>query len=97
MPFKFHRINEGREVLINEVGDFLIVPKGTAERVAKHKIIKEDEPELYGDLISNFFISEEVYSPLIDVLATRYRTKKHFLEHFTSLHIFVISLRCEHT
>jgi His-Xaa-Ser system radical SAM maturase HxsB len=34
---------------------------------------------------------------LIDVLATRYRTKKSFLDDFTSLHLFVITLRCEHT
>jgi His-Xaa-Ser system radical SAM maturase HxsB len=97
MPFRFHRLNDYQEVLVNEVGDYLVVPDGTASRVIKREVHKYDDSTLYGDLIANFFISEQQISPLIDVLATRYRTKKSFLDHFTSLHIFVISLRCEHT
>ncbi|WP_158210726.1 His-Xaa-Ser system radical SAM maturase HxsB [Myroides phaeus] len=97
LPFRFHRINENKELIVNEVGDFLIIPKGTYERIVKKEISKETDNELYGDLIANFFISEKIVSPLIDVLATRYRTKKLFLNYFTGLHIFVISLRCEHT
>lgn len=97
LPFRFHRITEEKEIIVNEVGDFLILPFGTYEKIVKRQINKYEDTELYGDLIANFFISEEIISPLIDVLATRYRTKKLFLNHFTGLHIFVISLRCEHT
>lgn len=93
LPFRFHRINSEKEIIVNEVGDYLILPTGTFEKIVKRKINKETNSELYGDLIANFFISEEVVSPLIDVLATRYRTKKLFLNYFTGLHIFVISLR----
>lgn len=97
LPFRFHKINDTTEVIVNEVGDYLLLPIGTAERIISRKIDKTQEEELYGDLIANFFISEEAIPPLIDVYATRYRTKKSFLEGFTSLHIFVVSLRCEHT
>ena len=97
MPFRFHRLNEQKDVLVNEVGDYLIVATGIAEKIIRHKLDKKQEPDLYGDLIAGFFISEEPISPLIDVLATRYRTKKSFLDGFTSLHLFVITLRCEHT
>lgn len=97
LPTRFHRISNEKEVLVNEVGDFLIVPTGTFERIVKRKISHKTDSELYGDLISNFFISEKAIPPLIDVLATRYRTKKLFLNNFTGLHIFVVSLRCEHT
>lgn len=97
LPFKFHRINEAKEVIVNEVGDYLVVPTGTVSLIVRREISVENNPELYGDLIANFFISETPIPPLIDVLATRYRTKKHFLNYFTGLHIFVISLRCEHT
>jgi len=97
LPFKFHRITPEIEVLVNEVGDFLLVPNGTAYKIVKREIDKEKNFDLYGDLIANFFISESKVSPLIDVLATRYRTKKSFLDDFTTLHMFVISLRCEHT
>jgi len=97
MPFKFHRLSNGKELIVNEVGDYLVVEDGTVNKIVKRKINKVDDLELYADLVSNFFISEEKISPLIDVLATRYRTKKHFLNYFTGLHIFVVSLRCEHT
>ena len=97
LPFRFHRLTTEKEIIVNEVGDYLIIENGTFERIVKKQINKEVDTELYGDLIANFFISEQKISPLIDVLATRYRTKKLFLNHFTGLHIFVISLRCEHT
>lgn len=95
LPFRFHRINNQKEVLVNEVGDFLIVPIGTAARVVNKEIQKSDL--LYDDLFANFFISDKSIPDLIDVLATRYRTKKSFLNNFTALHIFVVSLRCNHS
>lgn len=95
LPFKFHRINDEREVLVNDVGDFLIVPAGTARRIANRSIRKDEQ--LYEDLFANSFISDKAIPDLIDVLATRYRTKKSFLDNFTALHIFVVSLRCNHS
>lgn len=97
MPINFFRLNEKRELIVNEVGDFLIVPTGSFEKIVTKKLDKNSDAKLYGDLIANFFIAEEIYSPNIDMLASRYRSKKIFLESFTGLHIFVISLRCEHT
>ena len=97
LPFRFHRINEEKEIIVNEVGDYLIIPKGTYEKIVRRQIDKEQDADLYADLLANFFISEEQITPLIDILATRYRTKKLFLNYFTGLHIFVITLRCEHT
>ncbi|HVI48725.1 MAG TPA: His-Xaa-Ser system radical SAM maturase HxsB [Chitinophaga sp.] len=99
LPFKFHRLPIDKEVIVNEFGDFLIVPTGTVARIVSREILTDDpaDVELVRDLISNFFISETPIPSLLDILSTRYRTKKSFLDHFTSLHIFVISLRCEHT
>lgn len=97
LPFRFHRINRNREVLVSETGDFILVNSGTAQRVIEKQINRYEHSDLYADLISNFIISEESIPPLLEVLATKYRTKKAFLDDFTSLHIFVISLRCDHT
>ncbi|AGS80581.1 His-Xaa-Ser system radical SAM maturase HxsB [Leptospira noguchii] len=97
LPFRFHRLNSEKEIIVNEVGDSLILQKGTVEKIVKKQIDKQRDERLYTELITNFFISEVPVDPLIDVLATRYRTKKSFLDDFTSLHIFVVSLRCEHT
>jgi His-Xaa-Ser system radical SAM maturase HxsB len=95
LPFRFHRLNADKEVLVNEVGDFLVVPTGSVARIVNRELIRDED--LYQDLIANFFISEERIPSLLELIATRYRTKKSFLDHFTALHIFVITLRCEHT
>lgn len=97
LPMRFARLNLEKEVLVNEVGDHLVVPKGTFQKIVRRRLSKENDRDLFGDLVANHFISESRIPPLIDVLATRYRTKKAFLNTFTTLHIFVMSLRCEHT
>jgi His-Xaa-Ser system radical SAM maturase HxsB len=95
LPFNFIPISKDKEILVNEVGDYLIVPRGTAKKIVERKIDNNDS--IYTDLFSRFFISDEPIPPLIDILATRYRTKKSFLDSFTSLHIFVLTLRCNHS
>lgn len=97
LPFRFHRLTLDKEILVNDIGDFIVVPSGTTEKIITRKLSKAENEELYADLIANFFISEEKIPVLHNIIATKYRTKKSFLDNFTSLHIFVISLRCEHT
>jgi His-Xaa-Ser system radical SAM maturase HxsB len=97
LPFRFHVLTPHKEVLVSEVGDYLIVPRGTVARIVTRQIDREVDEELYGDLLAGFFIADTPELPLLDVMATRYRTKKAFLDHFTALHIFVVTLRCEHT
>ena len=95
MPFRFHTINNNTEVIVNEFGDYLYAEKGTSRKIVNRKIKKTEK--IYADLISNFIISEKPASDIIDIAATRYRTKKSFLNDFTSLHIMVITLRGDHT
>lgn len=97
LPFRFHVLTPEKELLVNEVGDYLLVPRGTVARVVTRQVNYEQDPDLYADLLAGFFIADGTSLPLLDVLATRYRTKKAFLDNFTALHIFVVTLRCEHT
>ncbi|SEO00717.1 His-Xaa-Ser system radical SAM maturase HxsB [bacterium A37T11] len=97
LPFRFMRLNEEKEILVNDLGEYLISPNGTAAQVIRKEVDPISQETLYADLLSGFFISETPIPPLLEVMATRYRTKKSFLDRFTSLHIFVITLRCEHT
>jgi His-Xaa-Ser repeat-associated upstream radical SAM protein len=91
LPFRFKRLND-KEIIVNEAGDFLIAETKTVDRIINKKIMPDEE--LYKDLIANFFISETLVPILIDNYATRLRTKKSFLDAFTSLHIFVLTIRC---
>lgn len=90
LPFNFIRLS-GKEVLINELGDLLITPIGTTQKIVDHSI---DDEELYKSLVANFFISEELLPSLLDIYASRLRLKKSFLDDRTALHIFVLTLRC---
>ncbi len=90
LPFDFTQIS-GKEVLVNELGDMIISPKGTVQQIVDRTLPKED---LYKSLVSNFFISEQILPPLAEVYAERLREKKRFVEEWTGLHIFVLTLRC---
>lgn len=96
LPHNFERLSSGREVLINMVGDFQIVPEGTVQAMVdgNFDLLERD---MIKDLVAGHFLSESEHPKSIEVLANRYRTIKSHVQGFTRLHIFVISLRCEHT
>jgi His-Xaa-Ser system radical SAM maturase HxsB len=94
LPFQFTRL-DGQELLVNEAGEFLFVPEGTAQRLAERHI--DSGSTLYKDLKAKHFIYDDASSPLLDVLATKIRTKYEYLSGSTKLHIFVVTLRCEHS
>jgi His-Xaa-Ser system radical SAM maturase HxsB len=95
LPFKFIKLDSAREVLVNEVGEFVLAPSGTAERVIRRQLNRDSD--LYSTLKAKQFLFEEASPPLLDLLATKYRTKHSFLNGFTKLHIVVVTLRCDHS
>lgn len=90
LPFNFTRLSR-KEVLINELGDMLISPIGTLQKIVAHTL---DDEDLYKTLVANSFISEELLPSLLDIYASRLRLKKSFLDDRAALHIFVLTLRC---
>lgn len=96
LPFNFERLPSGKEVIITLSGDFQIVPKGTVEAIVQKNCQGLDD-ELIKDLVANNVIHESSELKNIEVLANRYRTSKSYVNGFTKLHMFVISLRCDHT
>lgn len=90
LPFDFTRI-AGKEVVVNEFGDMLVVPQGTVDKIVARSLPKDD---IYKSLVANYFISEKIVPSTIDLYATRLREKKRFLDDFTALHIFVVTLQC---
>ncbi len=95
LPFRFTRLSLDREILVNEAGEHLLAPAGTVRALVRREI--DTSSALYRSLRSRHFVFDGDSSPLLDVLATKYRTKRSFLDGFTKLHIFVVTLRCEHS
>ena len=95
LPFRFIALDAGREILVNEAAEYVIAPRGTAQAVVRRTL--DMKSDLYRQLRAGHFVFDEQSSPLLDVLATKYRTKRSFLNGFTKLHMFVTTLRCEHS
>jgi His-Xaa-Ser system radical SAM maturase HxsB len=95
LPFRFLRLDEQREVLVNEVGEFLIGPIGTAQALVRRELSRGSD--LYSTLKSKQFLTDDSSTALLELLATKYRTKSSFIDGFTKLHIFVVTLRCDHS
>lgn len=91
LPFKFTRIN-GKELLVSETGDFYFAPEGTVKKIVDRNIAVDSE--LYKDLLSKYIICDDYNAYIQDIVALKLRTKKSFLDNFTALHIFVLTLRC---
>ncbi len=94
LPFRFHRLDHQTEVLVNECGEFLFAPTGTVRAVVKRESVEDG---LYATLKAKHFIYDDYSSPLLDVLASKYRSKFEFINGSTRLHIFVVTLRCDHS
>ena len=88
LPFRFRSIQD-KEILVSELGNYLIVPRGTAADIVNRKI--DSQCDLYKDLEAGAFVSEKPIPDLIDNFAIRLRTKKSFLDEFTTLHIIVLT------
>ena len=56
LPFTFTRILD-KELLVNEVGDVIISPNGTVNKLCNKEPIEEN---LYKSLVANYFITEQL-------------------------------------
>ena len=95
LPLRFSNLDEDRYVLTNMVGEYHILPKATANQFFKHNLSRGSDD--YRELKSKHFLLDTDFSVAIDLLALKAKTKLERLSHFTGLHLFVVTLRCEHS
>ena len=90
LPFRFEKFHN--DVLItNDTGNYLLLSENNFNELLNKNI---SDYNAYYDLKSNFFIYTDNLEKIIDVLATKYRTKHRFIYDKAYLHIFVVTLRC---
>lgn len=95
LPFKFSELDEDRYLLSNIAGEYLVIKKPILKALAEHKL--DTKSIDYINLRARHFILDEYNEVAVDLLALKVRTRYQSLSKFTSLHIFVVSLRCEHS
>jgi His-Xaa-Ser system radical SAM maturase HxsB len=79
----------------NDVGEWAFLPSEVFQEFATQRL--SPQSSAYADLKGKHFLTDSKSTVPIQLLATKYRTKKAFLDGFTSLHLFVVTLRCDHS
>ena len=94
LPFRFERM-DGRVLVTNMVGEHLFLEDAEFERLAD-KSLPVDSPLVRRLRAKHLIRQPEERTPL-SLLALKSRTRNRRLAESTGLHIFVVSLRCEHS
>jgi len=95
LPVRFEALGDDEVVLTNAVGEFTFLSRRKLEDLIAHRLAPTD-PD-YITLRSRHFLREEGDSASLELLALKTRTKFSKLANFTNLHLFVVSLRCDHS
>ncbi len=95
MPFRFAQLKEDEYVATNMAGEFVLLHRALLEEFASGKL-RSEAPE-YDLLKAKHFLLDADSDVAIDLMALKVRTKLAPLASFTGLHIFVATLRCEHS
>jgi len=95
LPFRFMRWSEAEVLLVNEVGESVFLPRDRFDTFVAGALDSGDR--FYRSLKSRHFLLDTSSSVPIELLATKYRTRKSFLQGFVKLHLFVVTLRCDHS
>jgi len=94
LPFRFERLN-GRVLVTNMAGEHLLLGADEFDRLA-HKQLPVDS-SLVRRLRAKHVIRRPGDHAPTTLLTLKTRTRYKRLAHSTGLHIFVVSLRCEHS
>ena len=95
LPFQFMSLDTRRVLLVSEFGNYCVLSREAFESLVTHGL-PQSSPE-FATLERSLMVAPKLTSQHTEFLAHRYRLKKSFLAGFTKLHIFVITLRCDHS
>lgn len=95
LPCRFISLDDGRYILTNEVGEYLVVTRSQLEQFVRKAVPLCDD--FYHNLQSKHFLIDDDSNVAVDLLALKYRTKAQRISQFTALHLFVVTLRCDYT
>ncbi|MBJ6761821.1 His-Xaa-Ser system radical SAM maturase HxsB [Myxococcaceae bacterium JPH2] len=94
-PIRFTRLDASRYVVTNDVGEYVVLSRQELVDFVGHSL-PPDRPA-YQALKSRHFLFDARSRVALELLALKYRTRAEQLANFTGLHIFVVTLRCDHS
>lgn len=94
LPFRFTRLDDARYVVTNDVGEHLVVRRDELAALVRHEL--PVTVPLYRELAARHFVFDDDSRVALDLLALKVRTRAAPIAELTGLHIFVVTLRCDH-
>jgi uncharacterized protein len=95
LPLRFERLRADRYFVSNIVGEGLLLNREQLGRVVSLDLSPGDG--LYERAFEKMLVSAKGQRSQLQLLAMRLRSRMAFLQQPTALHIFVVTLRCEHS
>jgi His-Xaa-Ser system radical SAM maturase HxsB len=95
MPFRFERFDADRVLVTNMVGEHLFLTTSEFEQFVS--VSPPESPNLVRRLRAKHLIRPVDDDLPLELLALKTRTRFDRLAQFTALHMFVVSLRCDHS
>lgn len=92
LPFRFDRFNDSEYLLTNDVGEYIFLLNEQFDMFVNGKM--DVESDIFKDIESKQIATTDEVEDVVNMLATKFRTKKSILKDFTSLHMVVPTLRC---
>lgn len=96
LPLRIHPLEDQRVVVTNMVGEWLILSRDELDAVVGDSRTVPTQTTLDA-MRSRHMIREPGQALPLELLAVKLRTRKRRLADLTALHMFVVTLRCEHT
>lgn len=95
LPLRFIRWDDGEVLAVNDVGEYEFLAAGALRDFVAGTL--DPASAEYASLKAKHMLTDSPSTVPLQLLATKYRTKKSFLDGFTALHLFVVTLRCDHS
>lgn len=93
LPFTFKKVASGRILVVNQGGEYLFLNRDEFD-----SLLKADIEHLSDNLFKTFESKQLIYTEdkelALNLLAAKLRTRKSFMRDFTSLHMLVLTTRC---
>lgn len=94
LPFNFSKLGE-KYLVSNDAGDYSVLHHSELSDLINGKL--PFDSDIYKQLRAKHFLYDHTSDAALDLLALKVRTKYSTLREFTSLHIFVVTLRCDYS
>jgi len=91
--FRFKKFDDDTYLLTNDIGKYVFLSEPDFKKFITGKITKKNK--VYKDLKDNLFLIDNLDQYIEDNIV-KYREKNSFLNFGPSLHIMVVTLRCNH-